>query len=67
MNGLEILQVIHTRLERRGMGKSEDDPIRIIEQYWLMDGTLLFEYDPHTGHVYSQVHPFAGGCTQRAI
>lgn len=62
MNDLEVIPIIRTRLLRRGLGQREDDPVRIIHQYWMMDGTLLFEYDPHTDRVYSQTHPFAGGC-----
>jgi hypothetical protein len=42
---VEVLQVIRTTLLRRGKG-IEGDPVRIITQYWLMDGTLLFEHDP---------------------
>ncbi len=43
---LEVLQVVRTRLLRRGAGKDASDPIRIIEQFWAMDGTLLVERDP---------------------
>lgn len=45
MKEVEIKQLIKTQLERRGTGK-EEDPIRIITQYWNMDGTLEFELDP---------------------
>lgn len=41
---VEVIQVIKTRLLRRGNGKT--DPIRVIEQYWDMTGKLLWEYDP---------------------
>ncbi len=41
----EIVQLIRTTLTRRGKG-TEEAPIRIITQYWEMDGTLLFEFDP---------------------
>lgn len=43
--GLQVIQVIETYLERRGNG-TPDDPIRIIHQYWGMDGRLLWEVDP---------------------
>jgi hypothetical protein len=42
---VEVMQVIRTRLLRRGTGK-EPSPIRIIEQYWTMEGDLIFEVDP---------------------
>jgi hypothetical protein len=45
MSDVKVIQVIRTNLLRRGTGKASD-PIRIITQYWLMDGTLLFEVDP---------------------
>lgn len=56
MSDVEVIQVIHTRLERRGMGKDEGDPVRIIDQYWRMDGTLLLEYDVFLGTAGSSVH-----------
>ena len=43
---LEVLQVIRTAILRKGEGHSEDDPIRIITQYWTMQGELIFEIDP---------------------
>ena len=46
---VEVIQVIHTRLLRLGEG-TVSDPIRIIDQWWLMDGTLLFERDPCAEH-----------------
>lgn len=59
-DSLQVIQVIRTRLERRGLGQNEDDPVRIIDQYWTMDGELLFEYDCHTCKVYSQVYLVGG-------
>lgn len=47
--GVEVIQVIHTNLERRGLGRSMDDIVRRVEQYWSMDGELLWEYDPFPG------------------
>lgn len=40
----EVIQVIRTRLLRRGNGSTT--PIRIIEQFWSLDGELLAEVDP---------------------
>lgn len=46
MNGdLEVIHVIHTQLLLRGAGKP-GDPMRRIEQFWGMDGRLLWEVDP---------------------
>lgn len=45
-NEVELKQVIVTRLLRRGSGRGESSPIRIITQYWSMDGELLVEIDP---------------------
>jgi hypothetical protein len=42
---VQIKQIIITRLLRRGEGKN-DDPIRIITQFWDMDGNLIAEFDP---------------------
>lgn len=41
-----VVQVIETRLERRGSGKDVTSPIRIITQYWSLEGELLAEVDP---------------------
>jgi hypothetical protein len=42
----EVIQVIRTDLDLRGAG-TEDDPKRRVVQYWTLDGTLLWEFDPH--------------------
>jgi hypothetical protein len=42
-----VIQVIETTLERRGSGKDESDPLRIVRQYWSLEGELLAEDDPH--------------------
>lgn len=44
MDYAKKIEVIETRLLRRGNGKST--PIRIITQYWSLDGELLAEVDP---------------------
>jgi len=41
---VQIIQLIKTTLKRAGEG-IENDPIRIIVQYWNMQGKLLFEVD----------------------
>ena len=41
----QVINVIRTTLKRRGEG-TEDDPVRMIVQYWTLDGELLFESDP---------------------
>lgn len=47
MKDVEVIEVVRTRLLRRGEGKAADDPIRIITQYWSPDGELLAEVDVH--------------------
>jgi len=42
---VEVMQVVRTRLERRGKG-TDDGPVRRIEQFWSMGGELLAEVDP---------------------
>ena len=44
-----VIQVIETTLTRRGEGVI-GDPIRIITEYWDMDGNKLCEVDPITVH-----------------
>jgi hypothetical protein len=45
MDTVKVMQVIETTLLREGRG-TKDSPIRIITQYWTMDGKLLFAIDP---------------------
>lgn len=40
-----VIQVIETTLQRRGTG-TEASPIRVVRQYWSLDGQLLAEVDP---------------------
>lgn len=50
MNDLQIVRMIVTTLLRRGTGK-EEDPIRIIIQYWDQTGKLIFEVDKFKNEV----------------
>ncbi|TQR97323.1 carboxypeptidase [Paenibacillus ottowii] len=45
MDTCKVIQVIETTLTRRGDGKNS--PVRVITQYWSMDGQLLWEKDPY--------------------
>ena len=42
-----VIQVIVTNLTRRGSGKTPEDTVRVITQYWSFDGALLAEVDPY--------------------
>lgn len=44
--GARVIQVIETDLQRRGSGKDEHSPIRVVRQYWSLEGELLAEVDP---------------------
>lgn len=44
IDNARCISVIETTLTRKGNGR--DDPIRIITQYWSLDGRLLAESDP---------------------
>jgi hypothetical protein len=61
MADLEVIQVIHTRLLRKGLGRDETDPVRIIDQYWNMQGELLWEIDPCVTEITAQVGPKRDG------
>ena len=41
-----LIQVVETTIERRGDGKSDAAPLRVVTQYWTLDGRLLAERDP---------------------
>ena len=45
METVKVMSVIETKLLKRGTGISAD-PIRIVTQYWDMNGNLIFEIDP---------------------
>jgi len=40
----KIIELIYTE-ERRGLGKTFDDPVRMVPQWWTKEGELLFEKD----------------------
>ena len=42
---VEVIEVVRTRLQRRGQGVV-GDPVRILTQYWSLEGELLAEIDP---------------------
>jgi hypothetical protein len=42
---VQIIKVIRTTLTSKGNGK--DDPFRYVEQYWDLNGNLIFEVDGH--------------------
>jgi hypothetical protein len=48
-----VMKIIRTMLLRRGEGVT-GDPIRIIIQYWSLDGVLLAEVDPCNNAEYKQ-------------
>jgi hypothetical protein len=41
-----VVKLIFCDSERAGKG-SEDDPIRVLQQLFTLDGRLIFQYDPH--------------------
>lgn len=44
MDTVKLVHLIETTLLRRGDGVKE--PIRVITQYWTLDGELVAEVDP---------------------
>lgn len=66
MSSVQVIQVIRTTLTRRGEGTTAD-PVRLVTQYWLMDGNLLCEDD---GQIESglreQVRQLRALCTEAA-
>lgn len=47
MDRVSVQEVIITTTKRRGDGKSNNDPIRIITEVFTKDGRKIAEYDPH--------------------
>lgn len=45
MDTVKVMQVIETTIARRGEG-IKDSPVRIVTQYWTMEGKMIFEIDP---------------------
>ncbi len=45
MNTCKEITLIRTTIARRGKGV-ENDPVRIITQYWTKEGILVIEFDP---------------------
>lgn len=51
----KVIQVIETT-ERRGLGRDESDPLRIIMQFYAFDGTLIVEHDPFDFGMYERAN-----------
>lgn len=64
---VRVIQVVETTLTRRGSGKSVDDPIRRVREYWSLDGDKLAESDElapmHCNAVGHRVMPGERGCS----
>lgn len=56
--GAKVIQVVETDLERRGSGRDESSPIRVVRQYYSFDGELLAELDPYRER-YLEKRPMA--------
>lgn len=56
MDTCRKIEVIETTLTRRGKG-SGNDPVRVITQYWSLDGKLLAEVDPINQAVQPETMP----------
>lgn len=41
----KVIPVIETKITR-GSGKSKDDIVRVITEYWTLEGRKLAEVDP---------------------
>lgn len=50
-----VLQVIETKTQR-GSGRSLDDPVRIVTQYWTFDGEMLAERDEYASTPPTPAH-----------
>lgn len=47
MHNVRVIEVVETTLlTKREPGKDEDNPVRIVTQYWSKSGELLAEHDP---------------------
>lgn len=57
--GCKLIQVIECMEARRGDGKDERSPVRVVTQYFTTDGVLLAEVDPcaETIPVEAEMHP----------
>ncbi len=45
MDEVKVIQVIYCTKRRRGDGKSENDPVRIIPEIFTLEGEKIMEYD----------------------
>lgn len=52
---VKIVNVIYCDEKRRGVGHTDDDPVRAIIQLWTMDGKLILEHDIHTGETHVEL------------
>lgn len=56
MDQAKLIEVIETSILRRGTGNAGDnDPIRVVTQYWTKDGQLLAEVDPTPAVLFEEL------------
>lgn len=48
MNTVRLEEVIISTKEKRGLGKTREDPVRCVTQVFSKEGELIAEYDPIT-------------------
>jgi len=46
-NSARVIRVIETR-SPRGSGMSSDDPVRVVTEFWTLEGKKFAEIDPYT-------------------
>lgn len=58
----KCMEVIVTRILRRGDGKSDKDPIRIVTEVFTKDGVKIAEYDPiNANNIQNVAEPIRNG------
>lgn len=45
-NKVKVVRLIETSITKRGSGSGPNSPIRVVTQWWTMNGELVFEIDP---------------------
>jgi hypothetical protein len=62
MNETRIIKLIYTQM-RVGSGVA-DDPVRLMDQLWTIDGMLIAQYDPSGDESFFKGYPYGSllGC-----
>lgn len=67
MDEVKLIEVIYCSKKRAGTGKSELDPVRIVEEVFTKDGELLMDKDDFRKYTLNDMVKFSKYCLNNNV